>query len=164
MLSDDQIRDLIEEGVVVVENAANLEDQIGPAGIDLTVGSDYVNPPAMADVIDAHNNPDQELVFEPNTFYNVHTVERIELPDMIRGVINGRLSVESRGLEIVTDGAVDPGYAGQLRLGIRNHLDEEIRLKPGDAIIELGLEQMDRIADTPYGQRESSQYQDQDGF
>lgn len=164
MLSDEQILDLIETGELVIEQANDIDEQTGPTGIDLRVGVDYVQPPAMSEVFNAHDHPDQELAFQPETFYNVHTIERIELPDNLRGVIGGRLSIESQGLEVVTDGSVDPGFVGQLRIGVKNHLPEEFRLQPGEPIVELGFEFLDDHVETPYGEQDSQQFQGQEGI
>lgn len=155
MLSDEEIRDGIENGKIAVRNIADFESQLGSASLDLSVGPDYQD--VEADVVrDAHNNPGQGLIFEPGQVYRIHTVEWIGLPDDIMAHIAGKLSLQREGLNLITTGTVDPGFEQRLELTVKNELSEsQIMLSPGEPVVELTFDMLRSRVQRPYGEQDS---------
>lgn len=89
----------------------------GDAGWDL-----YVSRPA---------------VIPPRSFVDVHTDVYIAMPEVLWGRITGRSSIlRKRGL-LVNEGVIDPGYRGELFIGVWNLREEPVDLQVGDRIAQL---------------------------
>lgn len=162
MLSDKQIRRLIDESELVVNDIGIIDDKLSPSGLDLTVGSDYKRP-ATNDVFDANNSASQEIVLEPGEFYLLHTVESLVLPDYIHGNTEELMSRALEGIT-VTSGVVDPGYSGVLVLGVENRSEETKTLYPGDRIVQITFQKLDEPAEFTYNENEDAKHSNQTGI
>lgn len=158
-LSDKTIRRYIDEEHIAIEGYDDLEEQVQPAGFDLRVGQDYRH----LDSERVFNSEHGALVFEPDEFYQVHSIERISLPADILAEVVGRTSLHRRGLSI-TGGLIDPGYNGVVVTGVYNRLNKPIHVNPNHRFIQLEFRELDQPASIPYGNRTDSQYQGQEGF
>ena len=162
MLSDKQIRKLITEEEIVVNDLGLIDDKLSPSGLDLTVGPDYKRP-ATNEVFNANNTASQEIVLEPGEFYLLHTVESIVLPDYIHGSTEELMSRALEGIN-VTSGVVHPGYSGVLVLGVENRSEQTKTLYPGDKIVQITFQELDKPAETAYDERDDTQHQNQTGL
>lgn len=160
MLSDKQIKKLINKDELTIENLGIVEDKLSPSGLDLTVGSDYKRP-STGEVFDANDTAAQEIVLEPGVFYLLHTQESIVLPDYLHGSTEELMSRALEGINI-TSGAVHPGYEGVLVLGVQNNSEEKKRLYPGDRIIQITFQELDEPAELTYKEQSTVNHQNQE--
>jgi deoxycytidine triphosphate deaminase len=148
MLSDGRIRELIESGELGVEGIENLEQQLSSSTLDLRVGADYKRP-ATDEVFSAGSN-DGNIILEPNTFYHMHTMEEIYMPDNIHGSTEEVMSLALDGIRVST-GAVHPGYdKGYLVLAVENRSETSKMLKPGDSIVQVTFHQLESPVEETY--------------
>jgi dCTP deaminase len=99
----------------------------------------------------------EETVLKPGSCTLTHTLEWVELPSDLAATIRTRSSYGRRGV-LVTAGFVDPGFRGQLTLGLVNMGEETVHLKMNDRVVQLILHQV-LGADQTYDGR----YQDSKG-
>jgi dCTP deaminase len=99
----------------------------------------------------------EDTVLKPGSCTLAHTLEWVELPSDLAATIRTRSSFGRRGI-LVTAGYVDPGFRGQLTLGLVNMGREEVHLKINDRVVQLILHQV-LGADQTYDGR----YQDSKG-
>lgn len=87
----------------------------------------------------------------------VNTGVCVELPKRTAGYVKGRSSLFKKG--IITDGTVDEGYTGEVRVVLWNISEEAIPIKRGDKIAQLviheikkpRLRQVESLSDTERG-------------
>jgi deoxycytidine triphosphate deaminase len=148
MLTDGKIRELIENGEIGIEGIESLGEQLSASTLDLRVGSDYKRP-ATDEVFSAQSN-DGNIILEPNTFYHMHTMEEVYLPDYIHGSTEEVMTLALDGVSVST-GAVHPGYdKGYLVLGVENRSETSKMLKPGDNIIQVTFHKLESAVDEAY--------------
>lgn len=158
ILSDRTIISHIENGRLEFEPEVSAS-QIQPGSLDIRLGDSYSNEVTG----EVYEDQDQ-LVFEPGTFYLGHTKETVTLPDDICAIISGRSSIARKGLIIhTTAGWIDAGFSGEITLEIMNFNNEPIILPKDKRVGQLVFFQMDTPAEKPYGSQESSKYQGQKG-
>lgn len=156
MLSDEEIRNRIEDGKIEVRNVDDFESQLGPASLDLCVGPDYQDVSGTSFVRDAHDNPGQGIILEPGQVYRIHTVEWVGLPDDVLAHVVGKLSLQREGLNLITSGTIDPGFENRLELTVKNELSErQLMLSPGEPVVELTFDALSRSVEKPYSKDES---------
>jgi dCTP deaminase len=131
-----RLRDHSKDGALVIRPYGSECQQ--PASYDLRVAEDSV--------------------LEPGSCTLAHTVEWVELPPDLAATIRTRSSYGRLGV-LVTAGFVDPGFRGQLTLGLVNMGPETVRLKMNDRVVQLILHQV-LGADKTYEGR----YQDSSGI
>jgi len=91
------------------------------------------------------------------------SLEWVELPDDLVGILNGKSSLGRLGLLIhSTAGYVDPGWKGNLTLELSNVANLPIALYRGMKIGQISFDRMSSPVERPYGSRElGSRYQGQ---
>lgn len=146
MLSDRQIRDEIESGRLKVTDL-DYEEQLNPSSVDLTVGASYKRP-ATQEVFHAESNNGQ-IMLKPGTFYHLHTVEDVGLPNDLHGNTEAIMNVALSGLRVTT-GVVDPGFEGRLLIGVENISETTQTLTVGDTIVQLTFERLDSRPESGY--------------
>lgn len=99
----------------------------------------------------------EDTVLAPGSCTLTHTLEWVELPPDLAATIRTRSSYGRRGI-LVTAGFVDPGFRGQLTLGLVNMGREPVALKEHDRVVQLIIHQV-LGADQVYKGR----YQDSSG-
>lgn len=139
MLSDNKIRQMIEEDRLEIDDA-NLDEQLNRSSVDLTVGPSYKRL-ATEDVFSAEEENGQ-IILEPDTFYHLHTLETLRLPDDIRGTTQPIINQALSGIIVVT-GLVDPNYNGRLQLGVRNISETARILEVGDEIVQIEFDRVE---------------------
>lgn len=133
------------------------EDQIGPASVDVRLGSSIVIPKKTyvetQDVTDRTNIRQVEhrlyerrrlryhskFILHPNQLILGVTFEYVSLPFGIFGVVMSRSSWGRLGLVVAMAGAVQPGYKGCLTLELVNLSESPIALYPGLPVGQLVL-------------------------
>jgi dCTP deaminase len=72
-----------------------------------------------------------------------HSLEWVEIPADLAATLRTRSSYGRRGV-LVTAGFVDPGFRGQLTLGLVNLGAEPLSLKQGDRVVQMIVHQVTR--------------------
>ena len=140
--------------------------QVGPASIDLRLGTDFLLPRRSAD---ASVNPaedtsknvtdlqervvlplGQSLYLQPQQFVLGSTLEFIKVPHDCSASVLGKSSWGRVGLLVATAVTVQPGYTGSLTLELINEGDIPMQLWPGLRVAQLVVEQMDQRTSHPY--------------
>ncbi len=83
----------------------------------------------------------EDIVLKPGSCTLAHTLEWVELPPDLAATIRTRSSYGRRGI-LVTAGFVDPGFRGQLTLGLVNMGPNTVHLKMNDRVVQLILHQV----------------------
>jgi len=112
------------------------------AGFDLRAGALYQvkgkgflgvkerETPAMTEIISYSSEKNNSVSLEPNVYYVIKTIERVNTPADIAILFRPRSTLYRSGLALLT-GNVSPGYVGELNFGL-------INLRPEPFILEMG--------------------------
>jgi len=146
MLSDKNILDEIQSGRLKISPFNS--DRLTSNGYDLSVLVEDGNEFKDLD----------EIVIKPNEFRILKTIEEIEMPDDIIGLLYLRSRYSRNGL-VGMFAVVDAGYKGRLFVSVKNLGDKEIVLKPKEGVIHIIFERLESKAQTPYGTTEKSHFQ-----
>lgn len=136
----------------LVENLCERE-QNNPegAGFDLRLGEIYElkgdgflgvderdtpNISLVAKNKDGKNEKENSFVFEPRKYYLIKTMEKVNLPTTLSGIIFPRTTLFRSGL-VLFNGIVQPGYSGELTFGISNLGKSNIRVSFGARIVHI---------------------------
>ncbi len=87
----------------------------------------------------AKNNPDSEenfYVFKPGEYYLIKTMERVNLPVSLSGIILPRTTLFRSGLGLF-NGIVQPGYSGELTFGLSNLGKSNIKIEFGARVVHI---------------------------
>lgn len=136
----------MENGNLGITNI-DIEEQLTPVGVDLTVGPSYKRP-ATQEVFHAENNTGQ-IMLEPGTFYHLHTIESVDLPDNIYARTEVIMERSLEGIQVTT-GIVDPGFNGKLILGVENVSEKAVSLGVGDRIVQINFHELNSTPDETY--------------
>jgi deoxycytidine triphosphate deaminase len=79
---------------------------------------------------------DDFFVFEPGKYYLVKTMEKVNLPITLSGVIFPRTTMFRSGLGLF-NGIVQPGYCGELTFGLCNLGQSNIKVSFGARIVHI---------------------------
>jgi deoxycytidine triphosphate deaminase len=79
---------------------------------------------------------DNSFVFEPGKYYLVKTMEKVNLPVTLSGIIFSRTTMFRSGLGLF-NGVVQPGYQGELTFGICNLGKSNIKVSFGARIVHI---------------------------
>ena len=146
MLSDKNILDEIKSGRLKINPFDN--SHLTSNGYDLSVfvpgGNDFKEV--------------NEFIIKPGEFYQLKTIEELEMPDDIIGLMYLRSRYSRNGL-IGIFAVVDAGYKGRLFVSVKNLGDKEIILKPKEGVIHIIFERLESKSQTPYGTTEKSHFQ-----
>lgn len=132
-----------------------VEDQIGPASVDIRLGSSIVVPKRT--FVGSHDVTDpkqagqvekrlydrirlkyhSEFVLHPNQLILAVTLEYVSLPNSVFCQVASRSSWGRLGLVVATASIVQPGFKGCLTLELANLSDSPITLYPGLLIGQL---------------------------
>lgn len=146
ILSDVEIKKLIQEGKLVIEDF--VEESLTPNGYDLRV--DDVLVPGR----------DCKLI-PPGTFFIVSSIEFFRFPANIVGQIWLRTSWARKGI-ILSAGLIDAGFNGKLNLFAFNSTNE-LRIDHGARFAQVVFIKLSTEAEKDYAMR-SGHYQGQDGI
>lgn len=156
VLRDMNIVQMMAEGVFDGASIAN----INPASIDLALGEEIRD--VDGHLIDKLGKND-EFVIKPNQFVLAHTLEKINMPVNLLGIVKGKSSLARKGLIVEFAGFIDPGFSGQITLELKNVSDKPVVLKKHMRICQLCFLEMNGVPRYPYGSDKDSHYQHQMG-
>ncbi|NJD99124.1 dCTP deaminase [Thermococcus sp. LS1] len=129
------------------------EKSLQPAGYDLRVGKEAM---VNGDFIDVER--EGKVVIPPKNYALILTLERIKLPDDVMGDMKLRSSLAREGL-MGSFAWVDPGWDGNLTLGIFNASDEPVELAYGERFVQIAFIRLEGPAKNPYrGNYQGSQH------
>lgn len=76
------------------------------------------------------------FIFKPGEYYLVKTMEKVNLPTSLSGIIFPRTTMFRSGLGLF-NGIVQPGYSGELTFGVCNLGKSEIKISFGARIVHI---------------------------
>lgn len=103
-------------------------DESGPDCLSLTVGNCWYDKNRYISI-----DPKKGIKIRPHAGIVIETSEIIALPFNIYGVLFGAGSNIYRA-SFVSNGKIDPGFCGKLRIGYHNASSNTITLKTGDKL------------------------------
>jgi dCTP deaminase len=108
-----------QEGALVIRPYAH--ECLQPASYDLRIAEDLVLPQGICTL--------------------AHSLEQVELPADLAATLRTRSSFGRRGV-LVTAGFVDPGFRGQLTLGLVNMGPEPLAVRKHDRVVQMIIHQV----------------------
>jgi dCTP deaminase len=155
VLSDSELKELIEKGDLVVEPIK--PESIQPASVDCHLGNHFLFLDDKEEIIVSLNQPvkyreieSDSVIIPPHTFLLATTEEYVKLPADLTAFVEGRSSIGRMGLFIQNAGWVDPGFEGRITLELYNSNSLPIKLEVGRRICQLVFCKMGRPAQNPY--------------
>lgn len=150
ILGVDKLLELVKENYLV-ENLCDKEfNNPTGAGFDLRINEIFeLTSGGMLGIHERHT-PETEAILkfdgkegkfinlEPNKWYVVQTVEKVNCPKNLVGFIFPRSTLYRSGL-LLRAGVVDPGYSGKLAFGLINLNDASFRLEMGSRIANISF-------------------------
>jgi len=121
------------------------------AGFDLRLGEVYALSGEGFLGVEKRNTPEARLVarydpqktedqnyfiFRPGEYYLVKTMEKVNLPVTLSGIIFARTTMFRSGLALF-NGIVQPGYCGELTFGVGNLAKSEIKVSFGARVVHI---------------------------
>lgn len=166
MLSDRTIRRLMKaEKLKIWSEAAPLEDiQFQSASVELRLANDFIHRSNVGD-IPFNEWTGAAVTVPPGMCLIASTWETVELPDDLIAIVDGKSTWGRKFLLVhATAGYIDPGFAGEVTLEIKNIGEQEVVIRPGDRICQLRFFWTDHPVLRPYGHPElKSHYMGQQG-
>jgi dCTP deaminase len=155
---------------LVVTPLLDPAEQIGPASIDLRLGTDFLIPRRNLhagidpgdDRVAGEVGMSQERVVVPfgeNLWLHAQqlvlgaTLEFVKLPPDCAAYVLSRSSWGRVGLLVATAITVQPGFGGNLTLELVNEGNTPIKLWPGLRIAQLVVHSLDRTTAFPYAEK-----------
>ena len=88
----------------------------------------------------AKNNNKEEsenfFIFKPGEYYLIKTMEKVNLPTTLSGIIVPRTTLFRSGLGLF-NGIVQPGYSGELTFGLANLGKSNIKISFGARVVHI---------------------------
>lgn len=148
VLGRTEILKLVKDRTVRIEPLFK-ESNVGPASIDLTLGSEFrvfkkgraieANEDAEADSYTRLVKADR-IILKPGDFVHGITAEKITLPETICGLLSGRSRYARMGIAVHTTASfIQPGISNRQALEIKNISPRSVVLKAGTRICQLIL-------------------------
>jgi dCTP deaminase len=170
LLSDRDIKELFQQGIIKINPEPDWNIQLGPASVDFRLGEEFRafnhNSVSHIDPKDEktfHNltklTKENSFVLQPGEFILGATLEEIELPGDIGARIEGRSSWGRLGIVIhSTAGYIDPGFKGNLTLEISNIGMLPVLLYSGMRFCQIAFEKLSSPAERIYSHKTDVKY------
>lgn len=81
------------------------------------------------------------FIFEPGKYYLIKTIEKVNLPVNLSGIIFPRTTLFRSGLGLF-NGIVQPGYSGELTFGLRNLGKSAIKVSFGARVVHITFQEV----------------------
>ncbi len=120
----------------------NLEEKnIEGSGVDLRIDSLYClsSDDAFIGISDRRIpkvNKLDKFVLKPKCYYLFKTMERVNMPSDLVAFMFPRSSLFRCGISLRT-AVIDPGYRGELTVGLFNESERDVRLEMGARVLQL---------------------------
>jgi len=171
IFSDRDIKKIIKSQRLVFKPPLS-KNQIGPASIDLKLGSIFkifnISKQCLLDtkkglpdkdfIITKKIKSGEAFILHPNNFVLASTKEYIKVPDDMVLKVEGKSTLARMGILVHTAGFVDPGFEGTLTLEISNQSNLPVALYPEMHICQIAVEYLSSPAEVPYNKRKKSLY------
>lgn len=79
---------------------------------------------------------ENSFMFKPGEYYLIKTMEKVNLPTTLSGIILPRTTLFRSGL-VLANGIVQPGYSGELTFGLCNMGKSNIRIAFGARVVHI---------------------------
>ncbi len=144
---------------LIIEPCKYLHD-VQPSSVDLHLGNELKTLDNKS--IDISEEP---YILKGNEFLLGATMEYIEIPIDLVGIVEGKSSLGRLGITAhITAGYIDPNFKCNITLEIKNVSDRPFELIGGMPFCQLVLETLSSPVKRPYGSENlSSHYQDSQG-
>ncbi len=150
ILSDTEIKELIEEGSMGIEGFK--EENLTPNGYDLSI--------AEVSVEGRRTQSSGKAVIPDGTWFAVSTKEYVKFPSDIAGELWIRTTWARQGI-LASFGMIDAGFEGNLTLSAFN-THKEVEISVGDTFAQMVFHRLSRGSEKDYSER-SGNYQGQRG-
>lgn len=136
----------IRSHVPALVEGLNSPSQIGPASVDLRLGTTFLLPRFMGDNVELGSEvsygkreieKDGKFLLFPEEFVLATTMEKVVLPKDIAAFVQGRSSIGRIGLTTQNAGFIDPGFHGHITLELVNESKNTLVLRPGYRIVQV---------------------------
>ena len=136
-----------EKNLVEGLSKRELENPEG-AGFDLRIGELYElegsgflgvterETPKIKLVASYEKDGEKKIELKPNTYYMMGTIEKVNLPDNLVGLMRPRTTLFRSGVHLLT-GQVSPGYKGQLNFGMVNLRQVPFYVELGARVVHI---------------------------
>ncbi|MGB2694583.1 MAG: dCTP deaminase [Dehalococcoidia bacterium] len=177
ILSDRDLRKVIEEGKIKIEPADGLDGRIGPDGIDFRLGNHflvfernkqaYIDPRRKATAKGTTRQitieTGEPFIIHPHELVLASTLERLTISNDLLGRLEGRSSLGRLGIIVHSTASIfHPGWDGTATMELGNLGVMPVALYPRMRICMFTFERMSSPVDRPYGSGKSK-YQGQSG-
>ena len=151
LLGIKKLHELVKKNKLV-ENLCDRElNSPEGAGFDLRLGEIYELEGAGFLGVEKRDTPNIKLIaqndsskdeaknffiFEPGKYYLIKTMEKVNLPTTLSGIIFPRTTLFRSGLALF-NGIVQPGYSGELTFGICNLSNSSIKVSFGARVVHI---------------------------
>lgn len=138
------------------------QEQISSSSVDLRLGKEFRVFKHVAkthiDPYDKNDNDYTELhrveegafTIHPGEFVLATIQERVEMPNDLIGIVDGRSSLGRLGIIIQTAATVDAGFKGKVTLELANIGKMPVNLYPGMRICRMTFHKLSGECDKPY--------------
>ncbi len=92
--------------------------------------------PAGEEISGVADETEDSFVFEPGKYYLIKTMEKVNLPTNVSGIIFPRTTMFRSGLGLF-NGVVQPGYKGELTFGVCNLGKSNIKISFGARVVHI---------------------------
>ncbi len=156
ILGIEKLHQLVREENLVENLCARELNSPEGAGFDLRLGEVYElvgegflgreerSTPQVKRLAKYDQNQAEEdnfFVFWPQKYYLLKTIEKVNLPTTLSGLILPRTTLFRSGLALF-NGIVQPGYSGELTFGLANLGGQKIKISLGARIVHITFHQV----------------------
>jgi deoxycytidine triphosphate deaminase len=94
-------------------------------------------------ITDSASSADKEnfFIFEPGKYYLIKTIEKVNLPTNLSGIIFPRTTMFRSGLGLF-NGIVQPGYCGELTFGVSNLGKSSVKISFGARVVHITFQEV----------------------
>jgi dCTP deaminase len=160
ILADQHIHQRLDRGQLLADGWDETKEHlVQPASLDIRLGHEIHR-------LGEHGTRmiEDESHVRSGEFLLAHTMETVDVPPDLVGLVTGRSTVGREGLMIhITAGLCDPGYRGQITLELCNVSGSAVRIEPGQRIGQIMWVRTSMPSQDPYGTTDDDHYQGQMG-
>lgn len=136
-----------DDSLIYIKPIVPIEES-EPGSLDMFVGDNIYD----TDRQQAFTIPAAGIEIKPGRCFVVQTRELLMLPHNLVGILSGKGSLIFRGL-FVSQGKIDPGFKGPLRVGLLNAGRASYLLKSGDPLCSCLFFRLDSHIEMPRAQQ-----------